>query len=110
MQKIFYSLFSIMLINLFLNVGCTEKKVTDPPTGDESLAKVNSCEGCHTNYDHLKANHTPEDPPEDTGGCGGAPPFHQPYDRVYLGGSGYEAFKNDIHGKLGCVTCHNGVE
>ncbi|MEN8191544.1 MAG: hypothetical protein ABFS12_01930 [Bacteroidota bacterium] len=110
MRKIFFSFLSSIILISFLFIGCSEKKVTDPPTSDEDLAKVNSCEGCHTNYEHLKANHTPEDPPEDTGGCGGAPPFHQPYDRVYLGGAGYDAFKNDIHGKLGCVTCHNGVE
>lgn len=112
MQKIFYSFFSLIIFTLFLTVGCSVEKIEESPIspGDGDLAKVNSCEGCHTNYDHLKAVHTPEDPPEDTGGCGGAPPFHQPYDRVYLGGSGYNTFKNDIHGKLSCVTCHNGVD
>ncbi|MCW8849645.1 MAG: hypothetical protein OQJ81_06660, partial [Melioribacteraceae bacterium] len=31
-------------------------------------------------------------------------------DRVILKGDGYEDFKSSAHGKLGCVTCHNGVE
>lgn len=110
MNKFITNLILLFAMSLLFTIGCTDKKITDPPADDNVLAKVNSCEGCHTNYDYLKANHTPEDPPEDTGGCGGAPPFFQPYDRVYLGGAGYTDFKNDIHGKLDCVTCHNGVD
>lgn len=110
MNKTILKLLLLAFVSSILVISCSDKKVTDPPTDDESLAKVNSCEGCHTNYEYLKANHTPEDPPEDTGGCGGAPPFYQPYDRVYMGGDGYNDFKSDVHGKLGCVTCHNGVD
>lgn len=111
MQKIFYSLFGLIVFTLFFFTGCTIEKIEDTPTSPGDLAKVNSCEGCHTNYEHLKANYTP-DPPSDGGGhgCGGDAPHYDPYDRVYLGGSGYEDFKNDIHGKLGCVTCHNGID
>lgn len=110
MNNLFIKFLLLSALLIVIAIGCSDKKVTDPPTNEESLAKVNSCEGCHTNYEHLKAVHTPEDPPEDTGGCGGAPPFYQPYDRVYLDGDGYSDFKSDIHGKLGCVTCHNGVD
>lgn len=96
---------------LIIAIGCSEKKIIDPPTDDASLSKINSCEGCHTNYDQLKSDFIPDDPSESGGhGCGGDAPHYEPYDRVYLGGSGYDEFKNDIHGKLGCVSCHNGVD
>lgn len=97
-------------MSLFFFGGCSEKKIEDAPTDPDNTLKVNSCEGCHTNYDHLKANYTPDPPAPPGGGCGGEAPHYEPYDRVYMGGSGYNEFKNDIHGKLSCVTCHNGVD
>ena len=50
--------------------------------------------------------------PPETGvaGCGGEAPHYEPYDRVALKGTGYQTFKNSVHGKLGCVSCHNGID
>ena len=110
MQKIFYSILSSIILFVFLFGGCSVKKIEDAPTSPDDLAKVNSCEGCHTNYDHLKANYTEDPPSGPSHGCGGDAPHYEPYDRVYMGGAGYADFQSDIHGKLGCVTCHNGVD
>lgn len=103
-------LLSILLaLFVFIIIGCSEDKEEQPVTPDTALEKA-TCEGCHSNYAVLKAVYTP-DPPSDGGaGCGGETPHIEPYDRVYLGGPGYEDFKNDIHGKLPCVSCHKGVD
>ena len=110
MKRITYTLIFTVSIVLFIFAGCTEEINDKPPTDPENIAKVNSCEGCHTNYEHLKANYTPDPPAGPGHGCGGDPPHYEPYDRVFLGGTGYTQFQNTMHGKLGCVTCHNGVE
>jgi thiosulfate/3-mercaptopyruvate sulfurtransferase len=82
---------------------------SDNSSGDDPVnAGVNSCEGCHTNYAHLKAVYSPDT----TGGgssCGGETPHVEPFDRVILGGEGWEEFKKSKHYTLGCVGCHNGV-
>jgi thiosulfate/3-mercaptopyruvate sulfurtransferase len=70
---------------------------------------VASCEGCHTNYEHLQEVYSP-DTTGPAGGCGGEAPHYEPYDRVYMGGEGYEAYKTSGHYELGCVACHNGVD
>jgi len=101
----------ITLSFLFIIFACNEEEkelLTTPGTGGE-LAK-NSCEGCHTDYDLLKTVYTPDPPSTGGAGCGGEAPHYEPYDRVILAGAGYEEFKNSVHGKLGCVTCHNGVD
>jgi thiosulfate/3-mercaptopyruvate sulfurtransferase len=99
----------IFVIPLFVFfTGCSEDKDDNTPT-DTTNKEVASCEGCHTNYTHLKAVYTP-DPPSSGGGCGGETPHIEPYDRVYMGGSGYTNFKSDIHGKIPCTACHNGVD
>ncbi len=92
-----------------LLIGCSEDKDTNTPT-DTTNKEVASCEGCHTNYTHLKAVYTPDPPSSGGGGCGGETPHIEPYDRVFMGGSGYEQFKDDVHGKIPCVACHNGVD
>lgn len=104
-----YLLSVILASFIFFLIGCTEK-VKEQPTEPDPTVNTASCVGCHTNYEHLKAIHTPDPPDPGGGGCGGDAPHIEPYDRVYLGGSGYEAFKNDIHGKMPCVSCHNGVD
>lgn len=68
-----------------------------------------SCEGCHTNYALLQEVYTP-DTSAPAGGCGGSAPHYEPYDRVYMGGAGYEDYKSSAHYSLGCVGCHNGVD
>jgi hypothetical protein len=100
---------SIILFAALVIIGCQKEDIkvpTDPLQG--GLAK-NSCEGCHTNYDLLKQIHSP-DTVHAAGGCGGDAPHIEPYDRVYLGGTGYSEFKNTYHGKMKCTTCHNGVD
>jgi hypothetical protein len=74
---------------------------------DPHTVKVSSCEKCHTDYAKLVAVYTPDSEPP-VGGCGGEAPHYEPYDRVYLGGDGYTAFKQEPHYALGCTTCHNG--
>lgn len=95
----------LTLITLILFVcGCSDKDITDPVTNT-----VASCEGCHINYAYLQQVYTPDTgaPP---GGCGGEAPHYEPYDRVYLGGEGYDEYKLSGHYSLGCITCHNGTD
>ena len=99
-----FSLFYI--VNNFLFYGCADK-INYPD--DEISASVNSCEGCHTNYDHLKEVFSPDTIVE-SAGCGGDAPHYEPYDRVYMGGENYEEFASSTHGKLACTSCHNGVD
>ena len=104
-----YLLSVIFASAIFLFIGCKDE-VTEQPTEPDTEVDKASCVGCHTNYEHLKAVHTPDPPDPGGGGCGGETPHIEPYDRVYLGGSSYAAFKDDIHGKMPCVSCHNGVD
>ena len=111
MKKKIYSLTAILIV-VFLLTNCQKKSEESPITPDPpSENSIASCEGCHTNYIVLKSNYIPDPPAEgDSHGCGGEAPHYEPYDRVYLGGAGYKTFKNDVHGKLTCVTCHNGTD
>ncbi|MBK7229102.1 MAG: hypothetical protein IPH97_09585 [Ignavibacteriales bacterium] len=100
----------LLVIPLFtFFIGCSEDK-DDDQIIDPVNKEVASCEGCHTNYAHLKTVHTPDPPVSGGGGCGGEAPHIEPYDRVFMGGSGYQDFKNDPHGKIPCTACHNGVD
>ena len=100
----------VLMIPLFaLTIGCSEDKDENQPTNPASKS-VASCEGCHTNYAHLKEVYTPDPPSTGGGGCGGETPHIEPFDRVFMGGSGYQEFKNSIHGKIPCTACHNGVD
>jgi len=78
-------------------------------TVDKEGQGVASCEGCHTNYAHLQEVYTP-DTTAPVGGCGGEAPHYEPYDRVFMGGDGFEAYKSSSHYKLGCIFCHNGTD
>lgn len=96
----------LIFFGLFIFSSCTKEynqEKVPPPSA------VASCEGCHTNYAHLQEVYTP-DTGEPAGGCGGTAPHYEPYDRVYMGGNGYEAYKQSGHYSLGCVYCHNGVD
>jgi len=86
-----------------LIISCSKENNNNDPDN------VASCEGCHTNYAHLQAVYSP-DTTAPAGGCGGEAPHYEPYDRVYMGGAGFEAYKNSGHYELGCVACHNGTD
>ncbi len=101
---------TILIIPFLLSTGCEEEEKTDPVSPPSTEKSVASCEGCHTNYSHLKEVYTPDPPDPGGGGCGGETPHIEPYDRAYLGGDGYEHFKTTVHGKMPCTTCHNGVD
>ncbi|MCB2207911.1 MAG: hypothetical protein KQH67_06405 [Bacteroidetes bacterium] len=87
-----------------MNSGCGKKGPIDP-----NEISVASCEGCHTDYAHLQAVYTP-DTAAPAGGCGGEAPHFEPYDRVFMGGSGYEEYKTSGHYSIGCTGCHNGTD
>ena len=70
---------------------------------------VASCEGCHINYAHLQEVYSP-DTEAPAGGCGGEAPHYEPYDRVYMGGSGFDDYKKSVHYNIGCIGCHNGTD
>jgi thiosulfate/3-mercaptopyruvate sulfurtransferase len=100
-----------VLISLYIGtmslsiISCSDNENPDP---DPVVSTVATCEGCHTNYAHLQEVYTPDTaaPP---GGCGGEAPHYEPYDRVYMGGDGYAAYKQSGHYEIGCVGCHNGT-
>ncbi len=96
----------IFLLGIIAVSSCTKDYNQDkqPPVTD-----VASCEGCHTNYAHLQEVYTP-DTGEPAGGCGGEAPHYEPYDRVYMGGDGFEAYQQSGHYSLGCVYCHGGTD
>ncbi len=109
------SLLLIALVTTALTVigimGCVE---TRPPAAPEPVREpvkvaASSCLECHTNYETLKAIADPDtDPPAE--GCGGTAPFIEPFDRVYMGGPGFERFKDSEHGRIACTECHGGVD
>jgi thiosulfate/3-mercaptopyruvate sulfurtransferase len=87
-----------------LTTACAESDKNSTDNGD-----IASCEGCHTNYETLKAIAAP-DTTTGGGGCGGDAPHIDRWDRVYLGGTGFTDFKNSTHGTLACTQCHNGMD
>ncbi len=91
-----------LLILLFLG-GCIEKEAAPVV---ESFA---SCEGCHTDYAQLQKVYSP-DTVVTGGGCGGEAPHYEPYDRVFMGGEGFESYKQSGHYQIGCVGCHKGTD
>ncbi|QQS37090.1 MAG: hypothetical protein IPM56_03810 [Ignavibacteriales bacterium] len=106
--KWFYFILPI-LFSILILTGCETDDPIDEENPSVDKANISSCEGCHTNYEVLKSIASP-DTIVAGGGCGGETPHIEPYDRVFMGGSGYADFKSDIHGKLNCTVCHNGVD
>ncbi|MCO5251646.1 MAG: hypothetical protein M9949_09530 [Candidatus Kapabacteria bacterium] len=101
-------LFIIALTTVFLFIAsCSDDGPSD--NNNNNNQSVASCEGCHTNYAHLKAVAKPYVDPGG-GGCGGDVPHIEVYDAVYLGGSGFEEYKKSEHYKIACTDCHNGVD
>ena len=95
----------IMAMIVWSISGCSK----DSENNDPGVTSVASCEGCHTNYDHLQKVYTP-DTAAPAGGCGGEAPHYEPYDRVFMGGEGYKTFKASGHYQVGCVGCHKGTD
>lgn len=89
----------------FIFTSCSEDSSEPEPT-TKSYA---SCEGCHTDYAHLQEVYSP-DTAAPAGGCGGEAPHYEPFDRVYMGGDGYESYKQSSHYAVTCVGCHNGTD
>jgi thiosulfate/3-mercaptopyruvate sulfurtransferase len=88
---------------LMTGMGCTNYQIP----GKGGTPQANMCEDCHTDYDKLMAVYTPDtDAPITL--CDLAAPHIEPYDRVFMGGDGYDAFKNSTHYSVGCTGCHNG--
>ena len=87
-----------------LIASCTNYTI---PGRNSGKVEANSCEGCHIDKERLIAVHSP-DTNAPVGGCGGTAPHYEPYDRVFLGGEGYDAFKSSGHYSIGCTGCHNG--
>lgn len=97
-------LFLLIIVLPFAIINGCNKEKTDPKA--EATA---SCEGCHTDYAHLQAVFSP-DTAAPAGGCGGEAPHFEPYDRVFMGGDGYEAYKTTGHYQIGCTGCHKGTD
>lgn len=98
-------LMGLSLLLAGMIAGCANYSI---PGNGSGAVTANSCEGCHTDYERLIEVHSPDTTPP-AEGCGGAAPEYEPYDRVYLGGSGYESFKSSGHYGIGCTNCHGGV-
>jgi len=97
------ALFIVLLTGFVFFISC--ERVQFPQ--EEDLSAVSSCVGCHTDYAYLQKVYSP-DTAAAVSGCGGDAPHYEPYDRVYMGGSGYEAYKASSHAYIGCTGCHNG--
>ena len=103
-SKIGVGLIILLGILIISGISCTNYQIPGRNTGEVT---ANTCEGCHTDYDKLIAVHSPDTVPPPSG-CGGTAPYYEPYDRVYLGGTGYDSFKSSAHYSVGCTGCHNG--
>ena len=97
----------VLLFIVFITIAL-ENCSNDSPSNDPITQGVNTCEGCHTNYAHLKLVFTPDSVVAGSS-CGGETPHYEPFDRVFIGGTGYADFKKSKHYSIGCVGCHNGV-
>ena len=104
-SKICSGLVLIFVMLLIAGIGCTNYQI---PGNTSPEPKANNCEICHTDYERLVEVHTP-DTEAPVSGYGVEAPHYEPYDRVFLGGSGYDAYKASGHYSVGCTGCHNGV-
>jgi thiosulfate/3-mercaptopyruvate sulfurtransferase len=103
-KKIF-GLMYLVVFSAFFIFNCSNDQIK---MDDDNLT-VASCEGCHTNYAHLQEVFSP-DTAAPAGGCGGEAPHYEPYDRVFMGGEGYDEYKESGHYAIGCTGCHNGTD
>ncbi len=77
---------------------------TAAASGDPTVIE-RTCVECHLSKDTLESLAVDEPMIEETGGCGAPPPNIPKSEKLLVG----EDFLNDIHGKLACVSCHQGV-
>ncbi len=101
--KIGLGLVVMFLLMLIAGIGCTNYQIP----GKGGVSKANNCEFCHTDYEHLMEVYTP-DTADPVSGCDADAPHIEPYDRVFLGGTGFDSFKASTHYSVGCKGCHNG--
>ncbi len=94
----------IFVVLAISGIACTN--YTIPEKGSHKVS-ANSCEGCHTDYARLLEVFSP-DTAAAVGGCGGDAPQYEPFDRVFMGGEGFDAYKKSGHYAVGCTSCHNG--
>ncbi|OFX28377.1 MAG: hypothetical protein A2033_02690 [Bacteroidetes bacterium GWA2_31_9] len=99
---------TIIIVFVFAITIISCKKKTETEVEQPIVNSHASCEGCHTDYAYLQKVFSP-DTVTTAGGCGGESPYYEPYDRVYMGGEGFQDYKNSTHYTVGCVGCHNGV-
>lgn len=103
-RNFFVLAFAIVYIVFFV-INCSNDKIGPDP----NVQSIASCEGCHTDYAHLQEVYTP-DTAAPASGCGGEAPHYEPFDRVYMGGTGFENYKESGHYAIGCTGCHNGTD
>lgn len=100
-EKKLYFMFGFLIFVTFFLINCSQYSF------DPDARVLNSCESCHTDYPLLQEVFSP-DTAAPAGGCGGEAPHYEPYDRVFMGGEGYEAYISSGHYRIGCAGCHNG--
>jgi thiosulfate/3-mercaptopyruvate sulfurtransferase len=99
-------LLGLVVVFIFLGIivwSCTRHNF------DPDFVELSSCESCHTDYALLQQVYTP-DTTAPASGCGGEAPHYEPYDRVFMGGDGFDAYKKSVHYLVGCAGCHKGDE
>ncbi len=75
------------------------------PAASSATVIERTCVECHLSKDTLESLTVDEPMIEETGGCGAPPPNIPKSEKLLVG----EDFLDDIHGKLACVSCHQGV-
>lgn len=105
-MRIGSGLIMVFAVLVLAGIACTNYTIPDKKK-DGPIVTANYCEECHTDYARLVEVHTP-DTAAPVGGCGGEAPHYEPYDRVFLGGDGFDAYKASGHYSIGCTGCHGG--
>ncbi len=77
---------------------------TAAASGDPTIIE-RRCVECHLSKDTLESLAVDEPIIGETGGCGAPPPNIPKSEKLLVG----EDFLDDIHGKLACVSCHQGA-
>jgi len=103
----------VLVIFVLAGIACTNYTIPGKESAGNGNGNGNgngtehSCEECHTDYDRLMEVYTPDSVTVDTV-YGVAVPHYESYERVYMSGEGFDAFKASGHYPLGCTGCHHG--